>query len=55
MCLHIERNLLASVTIEDSEQRASVSDVGVGDVRVLHGSAPPLHAGSNVADLKRAG
>jgi len=40
------------MAIKDCEERDSVSKGGVSNVRVLHGSAPSLHASCNVADLK---
>jgi len=40
-----------SVTIENTEKRTPVVKVHVGNMRVLHGSAPPLHAHCHVSNL----
>ena len=42
---------LTAVAIEYAKQGASVVEVRVGNVRVLHGSAPALHAHGHVPHL----
>ena len=41
------------MAVEDAEKRHTVLEVSMRDVRVLHASAPALHAHCYVADLSR--
>ena len=56
---HIRENLsqlslikrLTAVAVEYTKQGASILEVRVGNVRVLHGSAPALHPHGHVPHL----
>ena len=41
------------MAIEDAKDRDSIADFSVGDVSVLHGSTPSLHASCNVTNLAK--
>ena len=43
--------VLTTVSIKDSEERDAAAQVRLGDMRVLHGSAPALHAHGAEPDL----
>jgi len=48
--LDVDRDLLASMAVEYSENRHILCDIGGCNVRVLLGLAPTLHAGCAVAE-----